>query len=137
MKDSLEDILISSKKKTIRIETDRGKGFYNGIFQDFSNNKNIKQYSRNTSFSVFAERFNRTIRDLLKRPVFEKEDSNWIDILTTRTKHYNNRIHSSIKLMPIQASLKKNEGFVHQNFLDKRKKLNQSFKHRISFEFQI
>ena len=75
----------------------------------------------------FLERFNRTIRDLLKRPVFEKGDGAWIDILPTITKQYRNRIHSSTKLTPIQACSKKNEGFVNNNLLDKRKKLKPKF----------
>ena len=116
IKDSFENILISSKRQPNLIETDRGKEFYNNIFQDFLNKNNIKLYSRNSSYgAVFAERFNRTIRDLLKRLVFEKGDGNWIDVLPTITKQYNNRVHSSTKLTPIQASLKKNEGFVYKN----------------------
>ena len=100
--------MISSKRKPNLIESDRGKEFYNNIFQDFLNKNDIKYYSRNSSFgAVFAEHFNRTIRDLLKRTVFEKREANWIDVLTTITKQYNNRIHSSTKLTPIQASLKK------------------------------
>ena len=43
------------------------------------------------------------------------------------TKQYNNRIHSSTKLTPIQASLKTNEGFVYKNLLDKRKKIKPKF----------
>ena len=128
IKDSFENILISSKRKPNLIETDRGKEFYNNIFQDFLNKNNIKLYSRNSLCgAVFAERFNRTIRDLLKRPVFEKGDGNWIDVLPTITKQYNNRIHSSTKLTPKDASLKKNEGFVYKNLLDKRKKIKQKF----------
>ena len=65
---------MSSKRKPGLIESDRGKEFYNNIFQDFLNKNNIKLYSRTSSFgSVFAERFNRTNRDLLKRVVFEKK----------------------------------------------------------------
>ena len=87
IKDSSENILISSKRKRNLIETDRGKEFYNNFFQDFLNKNDIKLYSRNSSYgAVFAERFNRTIRDLLKRPVFEKSDGNWIDILPRITK---------------------------------------------------
>ena len=128
IKDSFENILINSKRKPNLIETDRGKEFYNNIFQDFLNKNDIKLYSRNTSLgAVFAERFNRTIRDLLKKIVFEKGDGNWIDILQTITKQYNNRIHSSTKLTPIQASLKKNEGYVYKNLLDKRKKVKPKF----------
>ena len=128
IKDSFENIIISSKRKPNLIETDRGKEFYNNIFQDFLNKNNIKLYSRNSSYgAVFAERFNRTIRDLLKRPVFEKGDRKWIDILSTITKQYNNRIHTSTKLSPKDASLKKNEGFVYKNLLDKRKKVKPKF----------
>ena len=120
--------MINSKRKPNLNESDRGKEFYNNIFQDFLNKNNIKLYSRNSSYgALFAERFNRTIRDLLKRPVFEKGDGNWIDVLQTKLKQYNNRIHSSTKLTPIQASLKKNEAFVYKNLLDKRKKITPKF----------
>ena len=128
IKDSFENILTSSKRKPNLIESDRGKEFYNNIFQDFLNKNNIKLYSRNSSYgAVFAERFNRTIRDLLKKPVFEKGDGNWIDVLPTITKQYNNTIHTSTKLSPKDASLKKNEGFVYQNLLDKRKKVKPKY----------
>ena len=81
--------MISSKRKPNLIESDRGREFYKNIFQDFLNKNNIKIYSRNTDLgAVFAERFNRTIRDLPKRPVFEKCESNWIDVLPVITKQY-------------------------------------------------
>ena len=128
VKNSFENILIDSKRKANLIETDRGKEFYNNIFQDFLNKNHIKFYSRNTFLgAVFAERFNRTIRDFLKKPVFEKGDGKWIDILPTITKQYNNKVHSAFKLTPIQASLKKNEGYVYKNLLDKRKKIKSKF----------
>ena len=113
IKDSFENILTNSKRKPNLIETDRGKEFYNNIFQDFLNKNDIKLYSRNTSLgAVSAERFNRTIRDLLKKIVFEQGDGNWTDVLPTITKQYNNKVHSSTKLSPKDASLKKNEGLV-------------------------
>ena len=128
IKDSFENILINSKRKPNLIETDRSKEFYNNIFQDFLNENNIKLYSRNSSYgAVFAERFNKTIRHLLKRPVFEQGDGNWIDVLSTITKPYNNKVHSSTKLSPKDASLKKNEGLVYKNLLDKRKKVKPKY----------
>ena len=115
IKDSFENILISAKRKPNLIESDRGKEFNNNIFQDFLNKNHIKLYSRNSSYgAVFAERINRTIRDLLKKPVSEKGDANWFDVLPTITKQYNNRVHSSTKLSPKDGSLKKNEGFVYK-----------------------
>ena len=111
IKDSFEKILISWKRKPNLMKSDRGKEMYNNIFQKFSNNNNIKHYSRNASLgAVFAERFNRAIRDLLKSPVFEKGDGNSIIVLAIITKQNNTRVHTSSKLTPIQASLKKNEG---------------------------
>ena len=128
IKDSFENILKSSKRKPNLVESDRGKEFYNNIFQDFLNKNNIRLYSRNTSYgAVFAERFNRTIRDLLKKIVFEQGDAKWIDILPTITEQYNNRRHTSTKLSPKDASLKKNEGFVYKNLLDKRKELKPKY----------
>ena len=128
IKNSFENILINSKRSPNLIESDRGKEFYNNLFQDFLNKNHIKLYSRNSSYGVvFAERFNRTIRDLLKKPVFERGDGNWIDVLPTITKQYNTRIHSSTKLTPTQDSLKKNESYVYINLLDKRMKIKPKF----------
>ena len=124
IKDSFEKIIIISKRKPNLIESDRGKEFYNNIFQDFLNENIIKIYSRRTSLgAVFAERFNLTIRNLLQKIVFEQGDAKWIDVLPTLTKQYNSRIHSSTKLSPKDASLKKNEGFVYRKLLDKRNKI--------------
>ena len=90
---------------------------YDNLLQDFLNKNNIKFYSRNISYgAVFAERFNRTIRDLLKKIVFEYGDANWLDVLPTITKQYNNTIHSSTKLTPIQASLKKTKKMFTKNY---------------------
>ena len=76
IKDSFENILINSKRKPGLIESDRCKEFYNNIFQDFLNKNDIILYSRNSSYgAVFAERFNRTIKDLLKKIVFEHGDA--------------------------------------------------------------
>ena len=128
IKNSSENILITSKRKPILIETDVAGQFVHKIFSDFLNKNNIKRYYLYTALgAVFAERFNRTIRDILKKPVFEKGDSISIDILPTITKQYNNRNHSSTKLTPIEASLKKNKGYVYKILLDKRKKIKAKF----------
>ena len=63
----------------------------------------------------------------LKDLFFEKRDGKWTDILPTMTKHCNIRIHYSTMLTPIQASLKKNEGFANNILLDKRKKMKPKF----------
>ena len=76
IKDSFQNTLINSKRKPNLNKTDRSKDFYNNIFQNFLNNNNIKHCSRNTPVGgVFAECFNKIIRILLKRPVFENEEA--------------------------------------------------------------
>ena len=128
IRNSFEKKLIGLKRKPNLIESDRGKTLYNNIFQDFLK-KTISNVIQETVqvMLFFAERFNRTSRDLLKRPVSEKSDGNWIDILPTITKQYINRIHTSTKLSPKDAFLKKNEGYVYKNLLDKRKKITPNF----------
>ena len=128
IKDSFEIIIINCKRKPNLIESDRGKEFYNNIFQDFLNKNNIKLYSRNGYYgAAFAERINRTIGDLFKRPILEKGDGKWVDVLPSIPKQYNNRIHTSTKLSPKDASLKKNESYVHKNLLDKRMKIKPKY----------
>ena len=123
IKDSFENILTISKRKPKNLESDRGKEFYNSIFKSLLQINNINHYSRYTDKGPsIVERFNRTIRHLLEKPIFLNGDANWINILPTMMNEYNNKIHSSTKLTPIQASLKENESYVYKNLLDKRKK---------------
>ena len=49
-------------------------------------------------------------------------------IVQSKKKQFNRRIHSSTELTPKQASLKKNEGYVYQILLDKRKKIKPKHK---------
>ena len=99
------NILSTSKRKPLKIESDRGTEFYNSIFQNFLKNKNIKHYSRYTDKGPsIAERVIRTVRNLLKKPVFLKGNADWLSELPSVIKQYNNTIHHSIKMTPVQAS---------------------------------
>ena len=129
IKEAFEQIITTSKRKPNLIETDDGKEFANKIFESYLKSQNIKRYSRYTSKgAVFAERFNRTIRNLLKKPVFENGDANWIDTLDSIINKYNSTIHSSTKMTPIQASKIINQKKVLNNLQDKRKKQKPKFK---------
>ena len=48
IKDSFENILLSSKRKPNNLESDRGKEFYNNTFQSLLKLNNINHYSRYT-----------------------------------------------------------------------------------------
>ena len=74
IKDSLENIATTSKRKPDLIESDLGSEFVNRTFSDLLNKNKIQRNSRYTSLgNVFAERFNRTVKDLLEKLVFPKE----------------------------------------------------------------
>ena len=91
--------------------------------------KNIQHYSRFTDKGPsIAERVIRTVRSLLKKPVFEKGNADWISELSSVVKQCNNNIHSSTKMKPIDASKKSNEKEVYSNLQDKRKILNPKYK---------
>ena len=107
------NILTTSKRKPLKIESDRGSEFYNSIFQNFMKSKNIQHYSRYTDKGhSIAERVIRTLRDLLKKPVFEKRKADWLSELPSVVKKYNNTNHHSKKMTPVQASKKSNEKIV-------------------------
>ena len=122
-------ILTTSKRKPLKLESDRGTEFYNSIFQNFLKSKKIHHYSRYTDKGPsIAERVIRTIRNLLKKPVFEKGNADWLSEIPSVVKQYNNTIHHSTKISPIQASKKSNEKIISDNLKDYRVKQKPKFK---------
>ena len=64
----------------------------------------------------------------MKKPVFEKGNANWISELPSVVKKYNNTIHHSTKMKPIDASKKSNQKLVYNNLQDRRVKQLPKFK---------
>ena len=123
------NILSTSKRKPLKIESDRGSEFYNSIFQNFLKSKNIQHYSRYTDKGPsIAERVIRTVHNLLKKPVLEKGNADWLSELSSITQNYNNTIHSSTKMTPNQASKKSNKRKVYSNLRDDRQKQRLKYK---------
>ena len=61
-------------------------------------------------------------------PIFLTGDANWISKLPSVIKQYNNTIHSSMKMTPIQDSKKSNEKLVYNNLKDNREIQKRKFK---------
>ena len=81
----------------------------------------MHHYSRYTDKGPsIAERVIRTVRNLLKKPVFEKENGDWLSDFPSIIKQYNNTVHQSIKMKPINASKKSNQKLVYNNLKDDR-----------------
>ena len=123
------NIIKTSKRKPNKLESDRGSEFYNSIFQNFLKSKSIHHYSRFTDKGPsIAERVIRTVRNFLKKPVFAKGKADWLSELPSVVKHYNNTVHNSTKMTPIQASKKINEKLGFSNLRDDRVKRQPKFK---------
>ena len=91
--------------------------------------KNIQHYSRFTDKGPSkAERVIRTVRNLLKKPIPLAGEASWINELLPVMKKYNNTIHHSTKMTPIQASKKSNEKIIFDNLKDDRVKQKPKFK---------
>ena len=77
--DGFSNMLTKSKRDPFKIDSDRVGECYNSIFQNFLKSKNIQLYSRFSGEGPsIGERVIRTITKLLKKPVFEKGNANWL-----------------------------------------------------------
>ena len=54
--------------------------------------------------AVFIERFTRTLLHLIIKPMFINGYGNWVNILNDVLFLYNNNIHSTINMTPVDAS---------------------------------
>ena len=68
------------------------------------------------------------MRNYLKKPVFEIGNAVWLSELPSVTKQYNNKIHNSTKMKPIDASKNSNEKEVFSNLQDRRIKQQPKYK---------
>ena len=97
--------LIEKTKKPDKIWSDRGKELYNKTFLDFLKQNEIQIYSTNSDLkAVFVERFNRTLLDLIKEPMYIEGKACWLNHLDTAMDKYNNRVHDTTKMTPFEAN---------------------------------
>ena len=76
--DEFSNVLSKSKRRPLKLKSDRCTEWYNNIFENFLKLKNIQHYSRFTNKDPsIAERVIRTLRNLFKKPVFEKGNADW------------------------------------------------------------
>ena len=86
-----------------KLWVDKVREFYNKDVQ-----KLVQLYStENEEKSCVIERFNRTIKDKIFKYFTANSTKKYIDVLETLVDQYNNTVHSSIKMTPVEASLKK------------------------------
>ena len=109
-----------------KLWTDKGKEFYNEKMDDLRKLNNIELYStENEEKSSIAERWIRTMKEKMWKYFTDNNTYKYIDVLPDLVEDYNNTVHSSTKLTPIDASKKKNELTVWRNLYPDRYKTSR------------
>ena len=98
-------LIEKEKRKPQKVWSDRGKEFYNQTFLHYLNEQNIQYYSNNSDLkAVFVERFNRTLLDLIKEPMYIEGKGNWLNHFDAALQKYNNRVHGTTKMTRFEMS---------------------------------
>ena len=110
---AIKNVVKESGREPEKIWVDKGSEFYNKDFKSWTNKKDIVIYSTyGESKSAVVERFIRTLKELIV-PIFTETNSrDWVSILHDVMKTYNNRIHKTTGMSPIDASDPKNTATV-------------------------
>ena len=102
---------ILRERKPCKAWVDKEKEFYNKDVQ-----KLVDLYStENEQKSCVIERFNRTIKEKIFKYFSANNTRKYIDVLELPVGQYNNTIHSSTKMSPVEASRELNENKVWIN----------------------
>ena len=96
--------IISKGRKPNKIWVDQGSEFYNQSFKDFLKINNIEMYSTyNEGKSVVAERFIRTLKNKIFKHMTAVSKNVYFDVLDDIVDKYNNAVHRTIKMKPIDV----------------------------------
>ena len=109
-----------------KLWTDKGTEFYNKNMNDLRKLHKIELYStENEEKSSIAERWIRTMKEKMFKYFTDNNTYKYIDVLPDLVEDYNNTVHSSTKLTPIEASKEKNELKVWRNLYPDRYKTSR------------
>ena len=117
---------------------DKGREYYNKHVKDFLEKNNIRMYStENEEKSSVCERWNTTIKTKMWKQFTVQGNTQYLYVLLKLVKEYNNTKHSSIKMTPIEASKKKNEGTVYFNLYGDTEQLSSKPKFKVGDKVRI
>ena len=133
LKDKKGETMVNAFKKIFKegrkpkkLWTDKGREFYNKDMDDLRKLYDIELYStENEEKSSIAERWIRTMKEKMFKYFTDYNTNKYIDVLPDLVTNYNNTVHSSTKLTPRDASMKKNELKVWRNLYPDRYKINR------------
>ena len=102
--DAFKKIILEGHKPN-KIWVDQGSEFYNKSFKDFLKISNIEMYSTyNEGKSIVAERFIRTLKNKIFKHMTAISKNICFDVLDDIVDKYNNTVHRTIKMKPIEVT---------------------------------
>lgn len=126
---AFEEILSTLPQPPKNLQTDNGTEFYNHHFQSLMKKYGINHYSTYSEKKAsIVERFNRTILNWLFKQFSLQGSYKWIDVLPTIVKKYNNRVHRTTGMKPVNVTDKASENYLltkvyNQREPDRKRKL--------------
>ena len=130
--------ILKEGRKPQYLWTDKGKEYYNKYLKDLVEKNKVTLYStENEEKSSVCERWNRTIKTKMWKQLTVQGNTMYLDMLPKLVEQYNNTKHSSIKMTPVEASKKKNEGVVYFNLYGDMETLKQKPKFKIDDKVRI
>jgi len=111
----------------------KGKEFYNKDVKSLLESKSCSLYStKNEEKFCVVERWNRTMKEKMFKYFSANSTRKYLDVLDEMVTNYNKTRHSSIKMTPSEANLKKNEATVYRNLYPNHDRQSSKPKFRIS-----
>lgn len=126
--EAFKNIIDKADRVPEKLQTDKGKEFYNADFQDYCYAKEISHFSTE-NYDIKAcivERFNRTLKGKMYKYFTDKNTTVWVDVIDDLVENYNNSVHRSIKMTPIEASKIENTTKVFKNLFPQDLKIERA-----------
>lgn len=112
---ALKKILVKSKRKPKKLQTDDGTEFWYRGVQKFLQDQNIHFFTlKSDQKAMVVERAIRTLKDKIHRYMTENNSKKYINVLQDLVASYNDTYHSAIKMAPSEVK-SANEGQVLEN----------------------
>ena len=92
------------KWKPKRLQTDKGKEFFNNTFAALMRRHEISHFaSESDQKAAVVERFNRTIKTRIYTYSSDRGTASWVDVIQDLVSAYNNSFHRTIGMAPNQV----------------------------------
>lgn len=120
------------------IWTDKGREFYNKNLWDVLEEKGVNIYSTENEkkYSV-VKRLNRTVKQRMWKYFTASNSTQYFGALPGLANQYNSTKHSSVKMTPIEARKRSNEGLVYFNLFDESKREFREPKFKVGDKVRI